>query len=76
MTEDIQNVVTEVLERAPGLNDFQPTLVAAATIHYYANILSITDVTVRKLAEVSGLTASSIDKMSKNISFYHNDCDN
>ena len=75
LTEDVQTVVTEVLERAPGLRDSQPILVAAAAVHYYASILSMSDVTVDKLAKASGLTASSIDKMSKTISYYHNDCD-
>lgn len=75
LTEDIQTVISDVLDRQPGLMDVQPMLVAAASIHYYATILGMSDVTVTKLAEVSGLTASSIEKMSKNVGFYHNDCD-
>lgn len=74
LTEDILHVVTEVLARAEELEDAQPTLVAAGAIYYYTSILDI-GITKEEIAAVSGLTKSSIEKMSKDISYFHNDCE-
>ena len=75
MVDDIKMVIAEVMDRAPQLQDYQPLLMAAAAIYYYVNMLLTGSVTLAQLSEASCITASSIEKLSKDIDYYHNDCE-
>lgn len=74
LTGDVTTVVNDVIDRQPSLEDKPPKLVAAGAIHYWANILEFEGVTKESISKNTGLTVGSIEKMSKEIAHYHNDC--
>lgn len=74
ISEDVTTVVNDVIERQPSLEDKPPKLVAAGAIHYWGNILGFEGVTKELISKNTGLTTGSIEKMSKEVAHYHNDC--